>query len=36
VSDMANDLSGVIRRNPIPALLIAAGLGFIMARAMRA
>jgi len=36
VSDMANDLAGVIRRNPIPALLLAAGLGFIMARAMRA
>jgi len=36
MGDIANDVAGVIRRNPIPALLIAVGLGFIMARAMRA
>jgi len=30
---MANDLTDLIRRNPIPALLIGVGIGFILARA---
>jgi hypothetical protein len=29
---MVDDLSGVIRRNPIPAVLIGVGIGFLMAR----
>jgi cell division septum initiation protein DivIVA len=33
--DMADDLAGVIRRNPIPALLVGIGLGFVLARSMR-
>jgi hypothetical protein len=33
--DMADDLSGVIRRNPIPALLIGIGIGFLLARSTR-
>jgi hypothetical protein len=33
--DMAEDVAGVIRRNPIPALLVGVGLGFILARSMR-
>jgi hypothetical protein len=32
---MADDLSGVIRRNPIPALLIGIGIGFLLARSTR-
>jgi hypothetical protein len=32
-SDMAEDVSGVIRRNPIPALLVGVGIGFLIARA---
>ena len=35
VKDMADDLAGVIRRNPIPALLVGIGLGFILARSLR-
>ena len=30
---MAEDLAGVIRRNPIPALLVGIGIGFLIARA---
>jgi len=33
--DMADDVAGVIRRNPIPALLVGVGLGFILARSLR-
>jgi hypothetical protein len=32
LSGMANDLTEVIRRNPIPAVLIGIGLGFMLAR----
>lgn len=31
--DMAEDVAGVIRRNPIPALLVGVGIGFLIARA---
>jgi hypothetical protein len=30
---IADDMTNLIRRNPIPALLLAVGLGFILARA---
>ena len=33
--DMADDVAGVIRRNPIPAMLVGIGLGFILARSLR-
>jgi hypothetical protein len=33
--DMAEDVAGVIRRNPIPALLVGIGLGFVLARSLR-
>jgi hypothetical protein len=33
--DMADDVAGVIRRNPIPAMLVGVGLGFILARSLR-
>jgi hypothetical protein len=32
---MAEDITGMIRRNPIPALLIGVGLGFLLARTLR-
>ena len=32
---MAEDFTGLIRRNPIPAVLVAIGLGFLIARATR-
>jgi len=35
LSGMAEDLTGMIRRNPIPALLIGVGLGFLLARTLR-
>jgi ElaB/YqjD/DUF883 family membrane-anchored ribosome-binding protein len=35
VSDMAGDLGELIKRNPIPAILIAVGIGFLVARATR-
>lgn len=35
LSGMAEDITGMIRRNPIPALLIGVGLGFLIARTMR-
>ena len=31
--DMADDVAGIIRRNPIPALLVGVGIGFLLARA---
>jgi ElaB/YqjD/DUF883 family membrane-anchored ribosome-binding protein len=34
ISGMADDLTQLIRNNPVPALLIAAGVGFLLARAM--
>ncbi len=35
VGGMVEDLTRVIRRNPIPALLISFGLGFMLARSIR-
>jgi hypothetical protein len=35
LSGIGEDLTGVIRRNPIPALLIGIGVGFLIARATR-
>jgi hypothetical protein len=35
LSGVAEDLTGLIRRNPIPALLIGIGVGFLIARATR-
>ena len=34
ISDMAEDLTGLIKRNPIPALFIGIGVGFLLARAL--
>lgn len=34
-SGMAEDLTALIRRNPIPAILIGFGLGFLLARTMK-
>jgi len=33
ISGMAGDLTDLIRKNPIPALLVGVGIGFILARA---
>jgi len=35
ISGMAEDLTDLIKRNPIPALLIGVGLGFLLARTLR-
>jgi hypothetical protein len=35
LSGMADDLTGLIRKNPIPALLVGIGLGFLLARTLR-
>jgi len=35
LSGMANDLTDMIRKNPIPALLIGVGVGFLLGRALR-
>jgi len=35
ISGMAEDLTNLIKRNPIPALLIGVGLGFLLARTFR-
>jgi len=35
LSGMADDVSSMIRRNPVPAVLIGIGIGFILGRAMR-
>jgi ABC-type transporter Mla subunit MlaD len=35
ISGMAEDLTDLIKRNPIPALLIGFGLGFLLARTFR-
>ena len=35
ISGMAEDFTNMIRRNPIPALLIGVGLGFLLARTFR-
>jgi hypothetical protein len=35
LSGMANDLTNLIRRNPIPAVLAGIGIGFLIARATR-
>ncbi len=34
-SGMMEDLSGVIRRNPIPAVLVGIGVGFLLGRTLR-
>lgn len=34
LSGMAEDITGVIKRNPIPALLIGVGVGFLLGRAL--
>ncbi len=33
--EMVGDLLNVVRRHPVPSLLVAAGVGFIVARSMR-
>jgi hypothetical protein len=35
LSGMADDVTNLIRRNPIPAMLIGVGLGFLLARLTR-
>ena len=35
LSGMADDLADVIRRNPVPAILVGVGLGYLIARAIR-
>jgi len=35
VRGMAEDLTNVIRRNPIPALFVGIGIGFLLARSLR-
>ncbi len=35
ISGIAEDMTNLIRRNPIPAVLIGIGLGFLVARSMR-
>lgn len=35
ISGMAEDLTGLIKRNPIPALLIGLGVGYLIGRALR-
>jgi len=35
LSGIADDVTGMIRRNPIPAVLVALGVGFLIARATR-
>jgi len=35
ISGMADDFVNMIRRNPVPAILLGVGVGFILARAMR-
>jgi hypothetical protein len=35
LSGMADDVTSMIRRNPIPAVLIGIGIGFLLARATR-
>jgi hypothetical protein len=35
LSGMAEDVTDMIRRNPIPALLVGVGIGYLLARALR-
>jgi hypothetical protein len=35
LSGIADDLTNLIRRNPLPALLVGVGIGFLVARALR-
>ncbi len=35
ISGIANDVTEVIRRNPIPAVLVAVGVGFLLGRTLR-
>jgi hypothetical protein len=35
LSGVADDFVNMIRRNPVPAILLGVGVGFILARAMR-
>ncbi len=32
ISGMASDLTNLVRRNPVPAMLVGVGIGFILAR----
>jgi hypothetical protein len=34
ISGLAEDLTGLVKRNPIPALLLGLGVGFLLARAL--
>ena len=35
VSGIADDMASIIRRNPVPSVLVALGVGFLVARALR-
>jgi hypothetical protein len=35
LTGMVDDLTDLVRKNPIPALLIGVGLGFLLARTLR-
>jgi len=35
LKEMGDDITNMIRRNPIPALLVGIGIGFLLARATR-
>jgi len=35
IGEMSSDVANLIRKNPVPALLIAVGVGFLFARAIR-
>lgn len=35
IMGMAEDITGLIRRNPIPAMLVGVGIGFVLAKMMR-
>jgi ElaB/YqjD/DUF883 family membrane-anchored ribosome-binding protein len=35
ISDMTDDLAGVVRRNPLPALCVAFGVGFMIGMVSR-
>jgi len=36
LGNLGEDFTGMVRRNPVPALLVAAAIGFLLARATRA
>jgi F0F1-type ATP synthase assembly protein I len=35
LTGIADDLTGVIKRNPIPAVLVGIGIGYLIAHALR-